>query len=344
MGDKDVTQESSRDRDVAMIFQGNTLYPSLNIFENMAYGLRIRKTSNTVIEQRVKAAAEILGLTDVLYRKPKVLTTEQKQKAAFGRAIVREPKLYLLDDPISGISPDVRERLRSVLVNLQVRMNGTFVYASKNVNEALTMATRMIVLREGFLQQVDTPANLYDYPASAYVAFTVGSPTVNFVNGATVEKDESGVYAVSGGVRFKLAENIVKRFASLEEYAGTGKKIILGIRPEDMTVGADGFIKAKVAAAEEIAGATYADCECEGKLSFVVKAEGVKKGDEVTLCADMTRAFVFDADTRLTLLQRDEGYQKTDFADADFVPLGYAEEEALKKKFSLPKKEDKKKR
>lgn len=345
VGDKDVTQESSRDRDVAMIFQGNTLYPSLNIFENMAYGLRIRKTSNTVIEQRVKAAAEILGLTEVLYRKPKVLTTEQKQKAAFGRAIVREPKLYLLDDPISGISPDVRERLRSILINLQVRMNGTFVYASKNVNEALTMATRMIVLREGFLQQVDTPANLYDYPASAYVAFTVGSPTVNFVNGATVEKDADGVYAVSGGVRFKLAENIVKRFASLDEYAGTGKKIILGIRPEDMSVGADGFIKAKVTTAEEIAGATYADCECEGgKLSFVVKAEGVVKGDEVTLCADMTRAFVFDADTRLTLLQRDEGYKKTDFADADFVPLGYAEEEALKKKFSLPKKEEKKKR
>ena len=344
VGEKDVTQESSRDRDVAMIFQGNTLYPSLNIFENMAYGLRIRKASNTVIEQRVKAAAEILGLTDVLYRKPKVLTTEQKQKAAFGRAIVREPKLYLLDDPISGISPDVRERLRSVLINLQVRMNGTFVYASKNVNEALTMATRMVVLREGFLQQVDTPANLYDYPATAYVAFTIGSPTVNFVNGATVEKDGDNVYAVSGGVRFPLPENIVKRFASLDEYAGTGKKIILGIRPEDMTVGADGFIKGTAGTVEEIAGTTYADCDCGGKLSFVVKAEGVKKGDSVTLCADMTRVFVFDADTRLTLLERDEGYQKTDFADADFVPLGYAEEEALKKKFSLPKKEEKKKR
>lgn len=343
VGDKDVTEADSRDRDLAMIFQGNTLYPSLNIFENMAYGLRIRKVSNTVIEQRVKAAAEILGLTDVLYRKPKALTTEQKQKAAFGRAIVREPKLYLLDDPISGISPDVRERLRSVLVNLQVRMNGTFVYASKNVNEALTMATRMIVLREGFLQQIDTPENLYDYPASAYVAFTVGSPTVNFVNGATVERDESGVYAVSGGVRFPLPENIVKRFYSVDEYAGTGKKIILGLRPEDMSVGEGGFMKAKVNAAEEIAGTLYADCDGD-KLSFVVRAENVSKGDEVTLSADMTRALIFDAETRLTLLQRDEGYKKTDFSDADFVPLGYAEEEALKKKFSLPKKQEKKKR
>ena len=343
VGDKDVTEEDSRDRDIAMIFQGNTLLPTLNVFENIAFGLRKRKVNNTVVEQRVKAAAEILGLSDMLYRKPKVLTTEQKQKAAFGRAIAREPKLYLLDDPISNMSPDVRERLRSILINLQVRMNGTFVYASKNVNEALTMATRMIVLREGFLQQIDTPANLYDYPESAYVAFTIGSPTVNFVNGATVERDEGGVYAVSGGVRFPLPENIVKRFTSLDEYAGTGKKIILGLRPEDMTTGEGGFMKAKVNTAEEIAGTRYADCDGE-KLSFVVRSENAQKGDEVTLCADMTRVFVFDAETRLTLLERDEGYVKTDFADADFKPLGYTEEEALKKKFSLPKKEDKKKR
>ena len=118
----------------------------------MAYGLRIRKTSQTVIEQRVKSAAEILGLTDLLFRKPKMLTATQKQLVAFGRAIVREPKLYLLDDPISGLSPEIRAQLRSVLINLQMRMKGTFVYATKNVNEAITMATRIIVLRDGFIQ------------------------------------------------------------------------------------------------------------------------------------------------------------------------------------------------
>lgn len=343
IGDKDVTNEPSKDRDITMIFQGNTLYPSLSVFENMAYGLRLRKTSNTVIEQRVKAAAELLGLTDVLYRKPKALTTEQKQKAVFGRAIAREPKLYLLDDPLSGLDRATREKLRSVLINLQVRMKGTFIYATKNVNEALTMATRIVVLREGFIQQIDTPANLYDYPENAFVAFTVGSPTINFVNGATIEREGTALYAVADNLRFLIPENILSRFTALDDYAGTGKKVILGLRPEDMSVDGSGFIQATVSAAEEVAGTLYADCDC-GKLSFVVKAENVVKGDGVTLSADMTHAYLFDAETRLTLLERDGGYQKTDYPDADVKPLAFEEEEALKKKFSLPKTDVKKKK
>lgn len=352
VGDNDITNEASRERDISMIYQGNTLYPTMNVFDNMAYGLKLRKYSNTVIEQRVKAAAEILGITEILYRKPKALTTEQKQKAVFGRAIVREPKLYLLDDPISGLDKAMREKLRSVLINLQVRMAGTFVYATKNVNEALTMATRIIVLREGFVQQIDTPANLYDYPANAYVAFTVGSPTINFVNGATIEREDTAVYVISGDIRLALPENIVARFMSIDEYAGTGKKVILGLRPEDMSVGEGGFMQATVSASEQIAGTGYADCDGK-KQSFVVRAEKVGKGDEVslyakgdsvTVCADMTRAYLFDADTRLTLLERDEGYEKTGFADADVKPLAYGEEEALKKKFSLPKPAGKKKK
>lgn len=344
IGGKDVTKVDSKDRDVAMIFQGNTLYPSLNIFDNIAYGLRIRKTSTAIIEQRVKAAAELLGLTDVLYRKPKALTTEQKQRAVFARAIVREPKVYLLDDPLSGLDRAMRERLRSVLINLQMRMNGTFIYGTKNVNEALTMATRIVVLREGFIQQIDTPANLYDYPANAFVAFTVGSPTINFVNGAKIEKEGDEVYVVGEGLRLALPENIVARFKSVDEYAGTDKKVILGLRPEDMSVGEGGFAKATVAAAEEIAGCNYADCDLGNKVSFVVKADGVNKGDGVTLCADMTHAYLFDAETRLTLLERDGGYEKTDYPDADVTPLTFAEEEEYKKKFSLPKTAGKKKK
>lgn len=344
IGGKDVTNEDSKDRDVTMIFQGNTLYPSLSVFENIAYGLRIRKTSGNVVEQRVKAAAELLGLTDVLYRKPKALTTEQKQRAVFARAIVREPKLYLLDDPLSGLDRAMREKLRSVLINLQVRMKGTFIYATKNVNEALTMATRIVVLREGFIQQIDTPANLYDYPANAFVAFTVGSPTINFINGATVEKDGEAVYVVSEGLRLELPENVLSRFTALEEYAGTGKKVILGLRPEDMKTGGDGFAKATVSTVEEIAGVSYADCDLGNKVSFVVTAENVGKGDGVTVSADMTHAYLFDADTRLTLLSRDGGYQKTEYPDADVTPLTFAEEEEFKKKFSLPKAPAKKKK
>lgn len=342
VGGKDVTKVDSKERDVAMIFQGNTLYPSLTVFENMAYGLKIRKASQSVIDQRVKAAAEVLGLTDILHRKPKMLTSAQKQLVAFGRAIVREPKLYLLDDPISGLSPETRAELRSVLINLQMRMKGTFVYATKNVNEAITMATRIVVLRNGFVQQIDTPANLYDYPVNAFVAFTIGSPTVNFVNDATVVKNGDGYAVTTNGLTFNLPENVVSRFTLAEEYAQNGKKVILGIRPEDAFVGEGGFISAKVTAAQTISGISYADCEC-GKQSFVVKAEGVKKDDEVVVGADLTYAFIFDAETRLTLLERDGGYVKTDYAEADVLPLTYGEEEQIKNKL-LYKTEDKKKK
>lgn len=343
VGGKDVTKVDSKDRDVAMIFQGNSLYPTLTVYENMAYGLRIRKTSQIVIEQRVKSAAEILGLTDLLFRKPKMLTAAQKQLVAFGRAIVREPKLYLLDDPISGLSPETRVQLRSVLINLQMRMKGTFVYATKNVNEAITMATRIIVLREGFVQQIDTPANLYDYPANAFVAFTIGSPTINFVNNATVVKEDEGYAVEASGIRFALPENIEKRFTSIADYAESGKKVILGIRPEDTFVGEGGFIQGKVSAAQEICGTGYADVDA-GKLSFVVKANGVNKGDDVSIGIDLTHAYLFDADTRLTLLERDEGYVKTDYPDADVAPLTFAEEEEIKNKLKLKPDDKKKKR
>lgn len=343
IGGKDVTKTPSRDRDVAMIFQGNTLYPSLNVFDNMAYGLQLRKVSKNVIEQRVKAAAELLNLTDVLYRKPKALTTEQKQRACFGRAIVREPKLYLLDDPIAGISAELREKLRSVLINLQMRMRGTFVYATKNVNEALTMATRIVVLREGFIQQVDIPENLYEYPANTYVAFLIGSPTVNFINDAQIVKEEGDVFAVLGEIKLKLPQNIVKRFSRLDEYCSSGKKVIVGIRPEDMRAGEEGFMEATVSAAKEICGNGYADCDGE-KLSFVVMADGLKKGDTTHVSADLTHAFIFDAETRLTLLERDEGYVKTSREDAEAPALPYAEEEEIKNRLKLKPADKKKKK
>lgn len=343
IGDKDVTKTDTRDRDVAMIFQGSTLYPSINVFENMAYGLKLRKASSALVDQRVKAAADILGLSDLLARKPKMLTTEQKQLVAFGRAIVREPKLYLLDDPLAGISAEIRPKLRSVLINLQMRLKGTFIYATKNVNEALTMATRIIVLREGFIQQIDTPANLYDYPANAYVAFTIGSPTVNFINGAKIVKGKDGYRAEADGVSLPLPENIVERFAAIDEYAEGGKPVILGIRPEDLTVSEQGEIKVSVTDVEEICGTEYAECTC-GKLYLTACAQGVRKGSESCVSADMSHALVFDAETRLTLLNRDEGYEVTDCPDADFKPLAYGEEEHLKNKLKLPSQKDKKKK
>ncbi|MDE7181762.1 MAG: ABC transporter ATP-binding protein, partial [Clostridia bacterium] len=246
---KDVTEADPKDRELAMVFSSSTLSPTMTVFDNMGFGLKLRKAPRTLIEQRVKAAANILGLTDVLYRKPKVLTAAQKQRTAIGRAIVREPKLYLLDEPLSGLDEKLRAELLNVIINLQARMEGTFVYSTKNLSEALTIGTRILILKNGFIQQIDTPANLYDYPANAYVAFYIGSPTINFINNAKIIKTDEGYFAQESGIKLALPENIVKRFVNIDEYANAEKTVIVGIRPEDAEVG--GEIAATVAAVDD---------------------------------------------------------------------------------------------
>ncbi|MDE6504931.1 MAG: ABC transporter ATP-binding protein, partial [Clostridia bacterium] len=196
---KDMTDVEPKNRDIAMVFKNNTLYPALNVFDNMAFGLRLRKAPEALVRERVKVAAEILGLNDCLYRKPKVLTAAAKQRVAIGRAIVREPKLYLFDEPLSGLDDKLRLDMLNVIINLQARLEGTFVYATKNLSEALTIGTRIVVLKDGFVQQIDTPANLYDYPANTYVAFLIGSPTVNFIKKVKIVSNGNGYFAEFNG-------------------------------------------------------------------------------------------------------------------------------------------------
>ena len=229
--DKEITEVEPKDRDIAMIFRNDTLYPTLSVFDNMAFGLKIRKASSALIEQRVKAAAKILGLEEILYRKPKALTSAQRQRVAIGRAIVREPKLYLLDEPLAGLDDKLKAELLTVIINMQARMEGTFIYATKNLSEALTIGTRIIVMKKGTIQQIDTPANLYDYPVNAYVAFYIGAPSINFVNNAKITKTAEGVFAEEGDFKVKLSEKILSRFANIDDYANTARKVIVGIRP-----------------------------------------------------------------------------------------------------------------
>lgn len=344
IGDKVVTDADPKDRDIAMIFSSNTLYPGLNVFENMAFGLTLRKAPKALIEQRVKAAANILGLNEVLYRKPKALTAAAKQRVAIGRAIVREPKLYLFDEPLSGLDDKLRLDMLNIIINMQARMEGTFVYATKNLAEAMSIGTRIVVLKNGIVQQVDTPANLYDYPANAYVAFYIGAPTINFVKNAKIERLDTGYVAVSQDFNLELPEEIVKRFGDISEYANTGKEVILGIRPEDAEIKAGGAIKAKVNKVESDGEATYAECDFESGNSMIVRGQtGLEKGAEAEISVDTARLYIFDAETRLTLLNRDEGYKQTGFPEADVKPLPYNEEQAIVEKLK-PKKEDKKKK
>jgi multiple sugar transport system ATP-binding protein len=339
LGGKVVTDLEPKDRDLTMIFSGNTLYPSLNVFDNMAYGLRLRKASPALIDQRVKAAAEILGLTDVLYRKPKVLTASQKQRVTLGRALVREPKLYLLDDPLSGLDDKLRAELLSLFVNIQSRMQGTFVYATKNVVEAMSMGTRLVVLKNGMVQQIDTPANIYDYPTNVYVAFLCGNPTINLVRKVTLCKEGEGVVAKFAGGTIPLTAKTVARLEKPEEYIDTGKPVTLGVRPEDCGVGEQGVAKATVSEVEN----GFAACDITQDISFTVKAEGLKKVDEVNITVDSTHIYLFDGVTTLTLLKRDEGYVETGKEDAKFTPLSLPEEKAILEQMK-PKKQKKAKK
>ena len=339
---KDMTETDPKDRDIAMVFKNNTLYPSLTVFDNMAFGLKMRKASQALIEQRVKAAASILGLTEVLYRKPKVLSAAQKQRVAIGRAIAREPKLYLFDESLSGLDDKLKAELLNVIINLQARMEGTFIYATKNVAEAMTIGTRIVVLKNGIIQQVDSPANLYDYPANAYVAFFIGAPSINFINKAKIVKTDEGVFAVDGELKLQLPENILNRFENLEEYANTEKTVIVGLRPEDIKVGDAGY-ETVIGKVENDNDKIFAECDLYGHPLVVTCKEGKNKDDKTKLDIDLTRLYLFDGETRLTLLSRDGGYIKTDFAEAEYKPLPFKEEEEIKEKFK-PKKDAKKKK
>lgn len=345
IGDKLMNEADPKDRDVAMIFGSNTLYPSLSVADNMAYGLKMRNVPAAVILQRVKVVAEMLGLTEVLYRKPKALTSTQRLLTTYGRAIVREPKLYLFDDPLAGLDEKLRADMRGVLVNLQARVKGTFIYATKSISEAMSMATRIVILKDGFVQQVDTPRNLYDYPANAYVGFFVGSPTMNLVQHAKVIREEDGIYCTFDDKKFVLPENIISRWTDIEEYIGTEKEVTLGIRPEDIKVDADGALwEGEVCGADNADGASLAEIDISKNVSLTVFYDKPVRGEKHKLLPDLTRLYVFDGETQLTLLARDEGYIADEKnSEADFVPLTKGETEERIKQFTPPKQAKKKK-
>lgn len=339
---KDVTEVEPKDRDITMVFRGDTLYKALNVYDNMAFGLRLRKAPQALIDQRVKAAANILGLTEYLYRKPKVLTSATRRRVELGRAIVREPKLYLFDEPLAGIDDNLRKEMLNVIVNLQARMNGTFIYATTNLSDALTIGTRLVILKHGLIQQIDSPANLYDYPANTYVAFYIGSPTINFLQNAKIVKEEESYFAEFAGGKLPLSPSTVARFVNIDHYVGGENGVILGVRPEDVTV--VGVGEGQVTASYTCPDKAESYCECAlGDIPFVASCSGErKKGEQVGLSFDLNRLYLFDSVTRLSLLARDGGYISTGHADADRLPLPHDEERAITERLKPKKNEQKK--
>jgi multiple sugar transport system ATP-binding protein len=229
IGERVVNDVTPKDRDIAMVFQNYALYPHMSVYDNMAFGLKLRKMAKDEIKRRVSEAARVLEITEYLDRKPKALSGGQRQRVAMGRAIVREPSAFLMDEPLSNLDAKLRVQMRSEIGMLQQRLGTTTVYVTHDQVEAMTMGDRVAVIRKGRLQQVDTPRNLYDNPDNLFVAGFIGSPSMNFVYGK-VEGAGDDLYISFAGDRVKIDPTVVANRKSLADYAG--KEVVIGIRPE----------------------------------------------------------------------------------------------------------------
>jgi multiple sugar transport system ATP-binding protein len=233
IGERVVNDVPPKDRDIAMVFQNYALYPHMSVFDNMAFGLKLRKMPKDEIKRRVQDAARTLEITEYLERKPKALSGGQRQRVAMGRAIVREPAAFLMDEPLSNLDAKLRVQMRSEIGLLQQRLGTTTVYVTHDQVEAMTMGDRVAVIRKGRLQQVDTPRALYDHPDNLFVAGFIGSPAMNFIYGR-IEGDGDGTWASFGGDRVRLDSSVVAERRRLSEYKG--RELVIGIRPEDFEI------------------------------------------------------------------------------------------------------------
>jgi len=228
IGERDVTNIAPKDRDIAMVFQSYALYPHMSVYDNMAFGLKLRKTPKQEIDRRVKEAAEILGIGHLLNRKPKQLSGGQRQRVAVGRAIVREPAVFLFDEPLSNLDAKLRVQTRAEISKLHQRLKTTFIYVTHDQVEAMTMATRIAVMKDGILQQLDSPQQLYDKPNNVFVAGFIGSPSMNFFDAKLVQSD-GGVVVDAGAFAVRVPDERKGLYMS-----HVGKPVILGVRPEDI--------------------------------------------------------------------------------------------------------------
>lgn len=294
-----------KDRDIAMVFQNYALYPHMTVYENMAFGLKLRKTPKEEIDRLVQEAAQILDLVSLLDRKPKLLSGGQRQRVAMGRAIVRDPKVFLMDEPLSNLDAKLRGQMRIEISKLHQRLGTTIIYVTHDQTEAMTLGTRIVVMKDGVIQQIDTPQKLYDKPVNQFVAGFIGAPQMNFIDG-TVEKSGSDVILSFAGSRAVLPQNTGKK---LEELSYIGKEVTIGIRPEDIkeeedAKGADGVFEAVVRVYEMMGAEVYlyfdlnhADCTAR-----VNPRTTVRPGDTVRLFMDMNRIHIFDKETEQAVI------------------------------------------
>jgi len=290
IGDKIVNNMHPKDRDIAMVFQNYALYPHMNVYDNMAFGLKMRKFKKDEIDLRVKQAAKILDLEKYLDRKPRQLSGGQRQRVALGRAIVRNPKVFLMDEPLSNLDAKLRVQMRFEIKKLHEEVQTTFVYVTHDQVEAMTMGDRIVVLNNGVIQQADSPEQIYNFPENLFVAGFIGSPAMNFVDGEVTEdkKLEIGDYEMS----FDNEISAVINNNSLE-----GKKVTVGIRPEHFSVGSGFSVKPELV--EMLGSEKLLHFELVGK-KLVAKVSAdceISEDSEVALCPDSSRVLLFDPET-----------------------------------------------
>ena len=308
IGDRLVNDVAPKDRKIAMVFQNYALYPHMSVFENMAFGLKLSKVPKEEIKKRVEAAARSLDIAHLLDRKPKALSGGQKQRVALGRAIVRDPQVFLLDEPLSNLDAKLRAAMRTELTKLHNRVQTTFIYVTHDQVEAMTMATRIVVMKDGLIQQVDAPQKLYDQPVNLFVAGFIGTPQMNFMNG-TLEKKADGVYFVYEGNALKLPKAKAEDPA-LQEYVG--KEVIAGLRPECIFDDEEDLEKYKDSTLEtyvdvtELMGAEiylYLTVGEEGRLTARVPSDSkTKAGDTIKVAFNMEKMHFFDKETERAII------------------------------------------
>jgi multiple sugar transport system ATP-binding protein len=297
IGDRVVNDVAPKDRDIAMVFQNYALYPHMTVYKNIAFGLTLQKVPKDEIDRRVHEAARALDLEHLLNRKPKALSGGQRQRVALGRAMVRNPAVFLLDEPLSNLDAKLRTAMRSEISRLHKRLQTTFVYVTHDQTEAMTMGDRIVVMKDGIIQQNDTPQNLYDFPCNLFVAGFIGSPQMNFVDAVIKEQNGAYVAEVCGS-----AVELPARMDKSKLGAYNGKTVVLGIRPEDIeAVEGDGrkHLTAEIEIAELMGAEINLHLDCKGN-KLVVRAPSTfkgREGDKAGLYLDTSKIHLFDKET-----------------------------------------------
>jgi len=305
IGDRIVNDVPPKDRDIAMVFQSYALYPHMSVYDNMAFGLKLRKTPKTEIDRRVKEAADILDIGHLLDRKPKQLSGGQRQRVAVGRAIVREPAVFLFDEPLSNLDAKLRVQTRAQLTKLHQRLATTFIYVTHDQTEAMTMASRIAVMKDGLLQQIDTPQKLYDHPANVFVAGFIGSPSMNFFDSTLVESDGK-LEINSGGFRLEVPQPKADEWRQHK-----GKQVIFGIRPEDIHAKPyippgilESDMTAKVDVIELMGNEIFLYLVTRDNKQFIGRVDPRVRsqvGEEIQIAVNMANAHIFDPKSEISL-------------------------------------------